>query len=125
MEDRSMPHDELIPAEQQALARERMQDRIRAGTGDDTSPGAMLEEIMEGEIIEEEMTEHLSADYREQTPGRCGERNGCYTKHAALPTRRSSRRLGASNSSRCLATGKALSSPRSSSATCRTIVRST
>ena len=71
-----MPHDELTPAEQQALARERMQDRIRAGTGDDTSPGAMLEEIMEGEIMEGEMTKHLSADYREQTPGRRGERNG-------------------------------------------------
>jgi hypothetical protein len=69
-----MIHDELTPAERQALARERMQDRIRAGMK------AMLEEIME-----EEMTEHLhrrnSCDsYREQTPGRRGERNGSYTR---------------------------------------------
>jgi len=64
-----MTHDELTLAERQALARERMQDRIRAGMK------AMLEEIME-----EEMTEHLSAGYREQTPGRRGERNGHYTR---------------------------------------------
>jgi len=64
-----MTHDELTPAERQAIARERMQDRIRAGVK------AMLEEIME-----EEMTEHLSAGYREQTPGRRGERNGHYTR---------------------------------------------
>jgi transposase-like protein len=69
-----MTHDELTPAERQALARERMQDRIRAGMK------AMLEEIME-----EEMTEHLHRrnscnSYREQTPGRRGERNGSYTR---------------------------------------------
>lgn len=64
-----MTHDELTPAERQALARERMQDRIRAGMK------AMLEEIME-----EEMTEHLQAGYRENTPGRRGERNGHYTR---------------------------------------------
>ena len=47
-----MTHDELTRAERQALARERMQDRIRAGMK------AMLEEI-----LEEEMTEHLQAGY--------------------------------------------------------------
>ena len=64
-----MTHDELTPAERQALARERMQDRIRVGMK------AMLEGIME-----EEMTKHLQADYREQTPGRRGERNSHYTR---------------------------------------------
>ena len=38
-----MTHDELTPAERQALARECMQDRIRAGMK------AMLEEILEEE----------------------------------------------------------------------------
>jgi transposase-like protein len=64
-----MTHDELTPAERQALARERMQDRIRSGMK------AMLEEI-----LEEEMTDHLQAGYREQTPGRRGERNGHYRR---------------------------------------------
>ena len=64
-----MTHDELTPAERQALARERMQDRIRAGMK------AMLEEI-----LEEEMTDHLHAGYHEQTPGRRGERNDHYRR---------------------------------------------
>lgn len=45
-----MKNDKLTPPERRALARERMQDRIRAGMK------AMLEEIPE-----EEMTEHLQA----------------------------------------------------------------
>jgi transposase-like protein len=64
-----MTHDELTSVERQAPARERMQDRIRVGMK------AMLEEIME-----EEMTEHLSAGYREQTPGQRGRCNGSYTR---------------------------------------------
>jgi transposase-like protein len=69
-----MTHDEPTLAERQALAHDRIQERIRAGMN------AILEEIME-----EEMTEHLhrsnSCDsYREQTSGRRGERNGHYTR---------------------------------------------
>lgn len=63
-----MTHDELTSAERQALACERLRERIRAGMK------AMLEEV-----LEKEMTEHLhrrnSCDgYREKTPGRRGGR---------------------------------------------------
>ena len=33
------------------------------------------------EVLQEEMTEHLSAGYRELTPTRRGERNGHYTRN--------------------------------------------
>jgi putative transposase len=37
------------------------------------------------EILQEEMTEHLSAGYRELTPTRKGERNGHYTRNLVTP----------------------------------------
>ncbi len=38
------------------------------------------------EVLEEEMTEHLEAGYRELTPTRRGERNGHYTRNLLTPT---------------------------------------
>jgi putative transposase len=37
------------------------------------------------EVLEEEMTEHLEAGYRELTPTRRGERNGHYTRNLVTP----------------------------------------
>ena len=37
------------------------------------------------EVLQEEMTEHLQAGYRELTPTRRGERNGCYTRNLVTP----------------------------------------
>ena len=40
------------------------------------------------EVLQEEMTQHLEADYRELTPTRRGERNGHYTCNLVTPTGR-------------------------------------
>src|SRR5215218_10139498 len=37
------------------------------------------------EVLQEEMTEHLNAGYRELTPTRRGERNGYYTRNLLTP----------------------------------------
>ena len=37
------------------------------------------------EVLQEEMTEHLEAGYRELTPTRRGERNGRYTRNLVTP----------------------------------------
>jgi len=37
------------------------------------------------EVLQEEMTEHLQAGYRELTPTRRGERNGHYTRNLVTP----------------------------------------
>jgi putative transposase len=37
------------------------------------------------EVLEEEMTEHLKAGYRELTPSRRGERNGYYSRSLVTP----------------------------------------
>ena len=37
------------------------------------------------EVLEEEMTQHLEAGYRELTPTRRGERNGHYTRNLVTP----------------------------------------
>jgi putative transposase len=37
------------------------------------------------EVLEEEMTEHLKAGYRELTPTRKGEHNGHYTRNLVTP----------------------------------------
>ena len=37
------------------------------------------------EVLQEEMTEHLEAGYRELTPTRRGERNGHYTRNLVTP----------------------------------------
>ena len=62
------------------------------------------------EVLQEEMTEHLEAGYRELTPTRRGERNGYYTRNlVALQVRLSALR--------CRATARASSSRSYSSAT--------
>ncbi len=40
------------------------------------------------EMLQEEMTEHLEAGYRELTPTRRGERNGHYTRNLVTPAGR-------------------------------------
>jgi len=55
--------------ELRGLTKEEISRRIREGVK------AVLEEV-----LEEEMTEHLAAGYRERTPSRRGERNGHYTR---------------------------------------------
>ncbi len=57
----------------QAVGRD-VQARVREGVK------AVLEEV-----LEEEMTEHLEAGYRELTPTRRGERNGHYTRNLLTP----------------------------------------
>ncbi len=37
------------------------------------------------EVLQEEMTEHLEAGYRELTPTRRGERNGHFTRDLLIP----------------------------------------
>ena len=51
-----------------------VQARVREGVK------AVLEEL-----LQEEMTEHLEAGYRELTPTRRGERNGRYTRNLVTP----------------------------------------
>ncbi len=51
-----------------------VEDRVRQGVK------AVLEEV-----LEEEMSEHLQAGYRELTPTRRGERNGHYTRNLVTP----------------------------------------
>lgn len=51
-----------------------VQARVRKGAK------AVLEEV-----LQEEMTEHLNAGYRELTPTRRGERNGHYTRNLLTP----------------------------------------
>jgi transposase-like protein len=66
----------LTPKEEfeQAVKREDVQARVREGVK------AVLEEV-----LQEEMTEHLEAGYRELTPTRRGERNGRYTRNLVTP----------------------------------------
>jgi putative transposase len=40
------------------------------------------------EVLQEEMTEHLNAGYRELTPTRKGERNGHYQRNLVTPPAR-------------------------------------
>jgi putative transposase len=65
----------LTPKEEfeQAVKRD-VQARVREGVK------AVLEEV-----LQEEMTEHLEAGYREFTPTRRGERNGRYTRNLVTP----------------------------------------
>ncbi|HEV3477729.1 MAG TPA: IS256 family transposase [Rubrobacteraceae bacterium] len=61
---------------EQALKRD-VEARVREGVK------AVLEEV-----LQEEMTEHLDAGYRELTPTRRGERNGHYTRNLVTPAGR-------------------------------------
>jgi len=60
--------------ELRGLTKEEISRRIREGVK------AVIEEV-----LEEEMTEHLAAGYRERTPTRRGERNGHYTRSLITP----------------------------------------
>jgi putative transposase len=51
-----------------------LESRVREGVK------AVLEEV-----LQEEMTEHLKAGYRQLTPARKGERNGHYTRNLLTP----------------------------------------
>ena len=44
--------------------------------------------VLEEEVLQEEMTQHLEAGYRELTPTRRGERNGHYTRNLVTPAGR-------------------------------------
>ncbi len=59
------------------LTKEEISRRIREGVK------AIIEQV-----LEEEMTEHLAAGYRERTPTRRGERNGHYTRSLITPVGR-------------------------------------
>jgi putative transposase len=67
-----MDRDEL-----KRLTKEEISRRIREGVK------AVIEQV-----LEEEMTEHLAAGYRERTPSRRGERNGSYTRDLITPAGR-------------------------------------
>ncbi len=56
------------------IVKRDVEARIREGVK------AVLEEV-----LEEEMTEHLAAGYRELTPTRRGERNGRYFRNLVTP----------------------------------------
>jgi transposase-like protein len=60
--------------ELRGLTKEEISRRIREGVK------AIIEQV-----LEEEMTEHLAAGYRERTPTRRGERNGHYTRNLITP----------------------------------------
>jgi len=63
--------------ELRGLTKEEIGRRIREGVK------AIIEQV-----LEEEMTEHLAAGYRERTPSRRGERNGHYTRGLITPVGR-------------------------------------
>ncbi len=60
--------------ETKRLTKEGISRRIREG----------VKAVIEA-VLEEEMTEHLAAGYRERTPSRRGERNGHYTRDLITP----------------------------------------
>ena len=60
----------MAQEELRGLTKEEISRRIREGVK------AVIEQV-----LEEEMTEHLAAGYRQRTPSRRGERNGHYPKH--------------------------------------------
>ncbi len=64
----------MTKEELRGLTKEEISRRIREGVR------AVIEEV-----LEEEMTEHLAAGYRERTPSRRGERNGHYTRNPITP----------------------------------------
>ena len=64
----------MTKEELRGLTKEEISRRIREGVK------AIIEQV-----LEEEMTEHLAAGYRERTPSRRGERNGHYTLNLIMP----------------------------------------
>jgi hypothetical protein len=69
--------DHMDREELKRLTKEEISRRIREGVK------AVIEQV-----LEEEMTEHLAAGYRERTPSRRGERNGHYTRDLITPAGR-------------------------------------
>jgi len=70
-----------------------------------------------GEALEEEMTEHFPAGYRERTPRRRGERKGHYTRNLITPVRKVERlRVPRENHYGSAVSVRATFSPRLSSA---------
>ena len=64
----------MAQEELRGLTKEEISRRIREGVK------AVIEQV-----LEEEMTKHLAAGYRQRTPGRRGERNGHYTRNLITP----------------------------------------
>lgn len=60
-----------------SMVKQNIHDRVREG----------IKAVFE-QILEEEMTEHLQAEYRERTGGRRGERNGYYARSLVTPVGR-------------------------------------
>ncbi len=67
----------MTKEELRGLTKEEISRRIREGVK------AVIEQV-----LEEEMTEHLAAGYRERTLSRRGERNGHYTRSLITPVGR-------------------------------------
>ena len=67
----------MTQEELRGLTKEEISRRIREGVK------AVIEQV-----LEEEMTEHLAAGYRERTPSWRGERNGHYTWNLIAPVGR-------------------------------------
>ncbi len=61
----------------------RVQTRREAGRGG-PSVRRGVKAVLE-EVLQEEMSEHLKAGYRELTPTRKGERNGYYQRNLVTP----------------------------------------
>jgi transposase-like protein len=59
------------------LTKEEISRRIREGV---KAVIVLRTAYANEQVLEEEMTEHLAAGYRERTPSRRGERNGYYTR---------------------------------------------
>lgn len=67
------------------LAKEEISRRIREGV---KAVIVLRTAHANEQVLEEEMTEHLAAGYRERTPSRRGERNGYYTRDLITPAGR-------------------------------------
>jgi transposase-like protein len=64
------------------LTKEEISRRIREGV---KAVIVLRTAYANEQVLEEEMTEHLAAGYRERTPSRRGERNGYYTRDLITP----------------------------------------
>ena len=67
------------------LTKEEISRRIREGV---KAVIVLRTAYANEQVLEEEMTEHLAAGYRERTPSRRGERNGYYTRDLITPAGR-------------------------------------
>jgi putative transposase len=67
------------------LTKEEISRRIREGV---KAVIVLRTAYANEQVLEEEMTEHLAAGYRERTSSRRGERNGYYTRDLITPAGR-------------------------------------